>query len=106
MAKATNLAGLRRGGCQRRPVPLALSTFRTTGPPQLVIEEASPRNERPLPASEETSMSSKDPDKSEQKPVPDIPQRLSDLPPNVVSDEEGKFVKGGPHGPSWQKPLT
>ena len=80
--------------------------FRTTGSPQLVIEEASLRNARPLPASEETSMSSKDPDKSEQKPVPETPGRLSDLPPKVVSDEEGKFVKGGPTGHPWQKPLT
>ena len=51
-------------------------------------------------------MSSKDPDKSEQKPVPETPGRLSDLPPKVVSDEEGKFVKGGPQGSHWQKPLT
>ena len=51
-------------------------------------------------------MSSKDPNKSEQKPVPETPGRLSDLPPNVVSDEEGKFVKGGPTGHNWQKPLT
>ena len=51
-------------------------------------------------------MSSKDPDKTEPKPVPDTPQRLSDLPPKAVSDEEGKFVKGGPTGHPWQKPLT
>ena len=51
-------------------------------------------------------MSSKDPNKPEQKPEPEIPGRLSDLPPNVVSDEEGKFVKGGPAGHPWQKPLT
>ena len=82
------------------------STFRTTCPRQFVIDQASPRNARPLPASEETSMSSKDPDKSEQKPVPDTPQRLSDLPPKVVSDDEGAVVKGGPRGPTWQKPLT
>ena len=51
-------------------------------------------------------MSSTDPNKPVPKPVPDTPQRLSDLPPNVVSDEEGKFVKGGPSGHNWQKPLT
>ena len=80
--------------------------FRTTGSPQLVIEEASLRNARPLPASEERAMSSTDPNKPVPKPVPDTPQRLSDLPPDVVSDEEGKFVKGGPSGHNWQKPLT
>ena len=51
-------------------------------------------------------MSSKDPDKTEQKPVPDKPQRLSDLPPKAVSDDEGAVVKGGPNGHPWQKPLT
>ena len=51
-------------------------------------------------------MSSKDPDKSEQKPVPETPGRLSDLPPKAVSDDEGAVVKGGPQGSNWQKPLT
>ena len=51
-------------------------------------------------------MSSKDPDKTEQKPAPDTPQRLSDLPPKAVSDEDGAVVKGGPAGGNWQKPLT
>ena len=50
-------------------------------------------------------MNSKD-NKSEQKPVPDEPQRLSDLPPKAVGDDEGAVVKGGPRGPNWQKPLT
>ena len=51
-------------------------------------------------------MSSKDPNKTERKPEPEIPGRLSDLPPNVVSDDEGAVVKGGPTGNNWQKPLT
>ena len=51
-------------------------------------------------------MSSKDPDKPEQKPVLDTPQQLSDLPPKAVSDEEGAVVKGGPTTHPWQKPLT
>ena len=51
-------------------------------------------------------MSTTDPNKTEQKPVPETPKRLSDLPPKVVSDDEGKFVKGGPNGSNWQKPLS
>ena len=49
-------------------------------------------------------MSSKDLDKT-QKPAPEPPQPLSDL-PEVVSDEDGKLIKGGPNGHNWQKPLT
>jgi hypothetical protein len=49
-------------------------------------------------------MGSKDSDKT-QKPVPEPPQPLSDL-PEVVTDEDGKLIKGGPKGPSWTKPLT
>ena len=45
-------------------------------------------------------MSSKDPNKTEQKPVPETPGRLSDLPPKVVSDDEEAVVKGRPKGPS------
>ena len=51
-------------------------------------------------------MGSTDPNKPVPKPVPDTPQRLSDLPPKAVSDDEGAVVKGGPRGPTWQKPLT
>ena len=51
-------------------------------------------------------MSTTDPNKTEHKPVPETPKRLSDLPPKVVSEEEGKFVKGGPTGISWQQPLS
>ena len=51
-------------------------------------------------------MSSTDPNKPVPKPVQDTPQRLSDLPPKVVSDDEGAVVKGGPNGHPWQKPLT
>ena len=51
-------------------------------------------------------MSSTDPSKSEQKPLPETPGRLSDLPPKAVSDEEGAVVKGGPTSHPWQKPLS
>ena len=51
-------------------------------------------------------MSSTDPKEGQHKPAPEPPQRLSDLPPNVVSDCEEAFVKGGPKGPNWQKPLA
>ena len=51
-------------------------------------------------------MSSNDPNKAEQKPVTDTPQKLSDLPPKAVSDDEGAVVKGGPTTHPWQKPLS
>jgi hypothetical protein len=51
-------------------------------------------------------MSSKDPDKTQQKPAPEPPQSLSDL-PEVVTDEDGKLIKGGPSGHPWiPKPPT
>ena len=49
-------------------------------------------------------MSSKEPNKPQQKPVPVPPQPLSDL-PEAVSDEDGRLIKGGPNGHNWQKPL-
>ena len=51
-------------------------------------------------------MPSTDPNTTEAKPVQETPGRLSDLQPKAVSDEEGEIVKGGPKGPSWQKPLA
>ena len=45
-------------------------------------------------------MSNKDLDKTQQKSVPEPPQPLTDL-PNVVSDEGGKLIKGGPSGNPW-----
>lgn len=50
-------------------------------------------------------MDSKDSDKTQQKPVPEPPKQLSDL-PEVVNDDDGKLIKGGPSGHNWQKPLT
>ena len=51
-------------------------------------------------------MSSKDPDKTQPKPVPEPPQQLNDLAPKEVSDADGTLIKGGPGGHPWQKPLT
>ena len=51
-------------------------------------------------------MSNKDPDKTQAKPEPESPQKLSDLPPKDVSDEDGNLIKGGPQGHPWLKPLT
>ena len=51
-------------------------------------------------------MRSKDPKDTRQKPVPQPPQPLSDLPPKVVSDDDGERIKGGPSSHPWQKPLS
>ena len=51
-------------------------------------------------------MSSNDSDKIQQKPAPEPPQQLVDLPPRDVSGEDGNLIKGGPRGPGWHKPLT
>ena len=50
-------------------------------------------------------MSSKDSDKI-QKPAPESPQTLNDLPPKEVADQDGNLIKGGPKGPGWLKPST
>ena len=50
-------------------------------------------------------MSNKDSEKI-QKPAPESPQKLSDLPPRDVSGEDGNLIKGGPSGHNWLKPST
>ena len=50
-------------------------------------------------------MSSKNSDKTQQKPAPEPPQQLIDLPPKEVADQGGNLIKGGPAGHPWLKPL-
>ena len=45
-------------------------------------------------------MSSHDLNKTQQKPVQEPPKQLSDL-PTVVSDEDGRLIKGGPDTHPW-----
>ena len=46
-------------------------------------------------------MGSKGQEKAQQPPVPEQPKRVSDL-PEVVSDEDGKLIKGGPSSHPWK----
>ena len=97
-----------RTGCTAPQGLQTVSPSRTAGPHRgFSIDEAILRNARTLPeGAKERAMSNKDPDKTQPKPEPEPPQQLSDLPPKLVTDEDGKIIKGGPSSHPWFKSLT